>query len=54
MPKLSLHEIHLTHQRLAPHIIRTPLDRSMLVNIQIGFGSYLKQENPQHPEREQA
>jgi threonine dehydratase len=48
MPKLSLHEIHLTHQCIAPYIIRTPLDRSASISAQVGFDVYLKQENRQH------
>jgi threonine dehydratase len=48
MPKLSLHEIHLTHQRIAPYIIRTPLERSASISAQVGCEVYLKQENRQH------
>jgi threonine dehydratase len=48
MPKLSLHEIHLTHQLIAPYIIRTPLDRSASISAQVGFEVYLKQENRQY------
>jgi threonine dehydratase len=48
MPKLSLHEIHLTHQRIAPYVIRTPLDRSASISAQVGFDVYLKLENRQH------
>jgi threonine dehydratase len=48
MPNLSLHEIYLTHQRIAPYIIRTPLDRSASISAQVGFEVYLKQENRQH------
>ncbi len=48
MPKFCLHEIYLTHQRIAPYIIRTPLNRSASISAQVGFEVYLKQENRQH------
>ena len=48
MPKLTLHEIYVAQQRLAPHITATPLSRSMLLSAQLGFDVWLKQENRQH------
>ena len=48
MPALTLHDIYLAQQRLAPHIAATPLSRSMLLSAQLGFDVWLKQENRQH------
>lgn len=47
MPKLTLHEIYLAQQRIAPHIRRTPLTRSALLSAQTGVELWLKQENQQ-------
>ncbi len=48
MPKLTLHEIYLAHQRIEPYITRTPLVRSSLLSAQLGFDVWLKLENRQH------
>jgi threonine dehydratase len=48
MPKLTLHEIYLAQQRIAPFITRTPLVRSGLLSAQLRFDVWLKLENRQH------
>ncbi|HZY42472.1 MAG TPA: pyridoxal-phosphate dependent enzyme [Anaerolineae bacterium] len=48
MTKLTLHEIYLAQQRIAPHIIQTPLQRSLLLSAQLGCDLWLKLENRQH------
>ena len=47
MPKLTLHEIYLAQQRIAPYIKRTPLMRSTLLSTQLGCEAWLKLENRQ-------
>jgi len=48
MPKLTLHEIYLAQQRIESYITRTPLVRSLLLSVQLGFDVWLKMENRQH------
>ncbi len=48
MPKLTLHEIYLAHQRIAPYVTRTPLTRSALLSAQLGCEVRLKLENRQY------
>lgn len=48
MTKLTLHDIYLAQQRIAPHIIQTPLQRSPLLSAQLGCDVWLKLENRQH------
>ena len=48
MSKLTLHEIYLAQQRIAPYITRTPLVRSPLLSAQLGCEIWLKMENRQH------
>jgi threonine dehydratase len=48
MPKFTLHEIYLAQQRIAPYIMQTPLVRSTLLSVQLGFDIWLKLENRQH------
>src|SRR5512139_307942 len=48
MPKLTLHEIYLAQQRIAPYITRTPLMQSMLLSTQLGCEVWLKLENRQY------
>jgi threonine dehydratase len=47
MPKLTLHEIYLAQQRIAPYIDRTSLIRSSLLSAQLGCDVWLKLENRQ-------
>jgi threonine dehydratase len=47
MPKLTLHEIYLAQQRIAPFIDRTPLIRSSLLSAQLDCDVWLKMENRQ-------
>ena len=47
MPKLTLHEIYLAQQRIAPYIMRTPLAQSPLLSAQLGCDVWLKLENRQ-------
>ncbi len=46
--KLTLHDIYLAQQRIAPYIVRTPLQRSLMLSAQLGFDVWLKMENRQH------
>jgi threonine dehydratase len=48
MTKLTLHDIYLAQQRIAPHIVQTPLQRSPLLSAQLGCDVWLKLENRQH------
>ncbi|MBP7688346.1 MAG: pyridoxal-phosphate dependent enzyme [Thermoflexales bacterium] len=48
MTKLTLHEIYLAQQRIAPHIVETPLQYSPLLSQQLGNDVWLKLENRQH------
>ncbi len=48
MPKLTLHEIYLAQQRIAPYITRTPLVHSTSLSQQVGCELWLKLENRQH------
>ena len=48
MPKLTLHEIYLAQQRIAPHIVETPLQYSSLLSQQLGSDVWLKLENRQY------
>ena len=48
MSTLTLHEIYLAQQRIAPYVTRTPLARSSLLSAQLGFEMWLKLENRQH------
>ncbi len=48
MAKLTLHEIYLAQQRIAPYIVRTPLARSTLLSAQLGCEVWLKLENRQY------
>lgn len=48
MTKLTLHEIYLAQQRIAPHIVETPLHYSSLLSQQLGSEVWLKLENRQH------
>ena len=48
MPKLTLHEIYLAQQRIAPHVVQTPLQYSPLLSEQLGCDLWLKLENRQH------
>ena len=48
MPHLALHDIYLAHQRIAPYIFRTPVQRSPLLSAQLGCDVWLKLENRQH------
>ena len=47
MSKLTLHEIYLAQQRIAPYIDRTPLQRSSMLSAQLGCEVWLKLENRQ-------
>jgi len=48
MTKLTLHEIYLAQQRIAPHVIETPLHYSSLLSQQLGSDVWLKLENRQY------
>ncbi|MBI5568295.1 MAG: pyridoxal-phosphate dependent enzyme [Chloroflexi bacterium] len=48
MTKLTLHEIYLAQQRIAPHVVETPLHYSSLLSQQLGSDVWLKLENRQH------
>ncbi|CAG1001199.1 partial L-threonine dehydratase catabolic TdcB, partial [Anaerolineae bacterium] len=48
MTKLTLHEIYLAQQRIAPHVVETPLHRSSLLSQHLGSDVWLKLENRQH------
>ncbi len=47
MPKLTLHDIYLAQQRIAPYITRTPLVQSPVLSAQRGCDVWLKLENRQ-------
>ena len=47
MSKLTLHEIYLAQQRIAPYLTRTPLTLSPLLSAQLGHEVWLKLENRQ-------
>ncbi len=47
MPKLTLHDSYLAHQRIEPYITRTPLVRSTLLSAQLHYEVWLKLENRQ-------
>lgn len=48
MTKLTLHEIYLAQQRIAPHVVETPLHYSPLLSQRLGSDVWLKLENRQH------
>ncbi len=48
MSKLTLHDIYLAQQRIAPHVIQTPLHYSPLLSEQLGCDLWLKLENRQY------
>jgi threonine dehydratase len=48
MPALTLHDIYLAQQRIAPYITQTALVRSTLLSTQLGCDMWLKLENRQH------
>lgn len=45
---ISLNDVRAARERIAPHILRTPLTRSYLLGQKIGCEVWLKQENRQH------
>src|SRR3972149_993338 len=48
MTQLTLHQIYLAQQRLAPYLHRTPLEKSSLISSRVNSDIWLKMENRQH------
>src|SRR3972149_5346956 len=47
MTQLTLHQIYLAQQRLAPYLHRTPLEKSSLISSRVNSDIWLKMENRQ-------